>query len=285
MTRRCQAAARRSRPSMPPAASKTVRMLFIMHNFRAGLWGLAQQALEIFEPLFDLLQLGAQLAQFFFQLIHAAGLRGGCVRGLRSLDHHWLAAQQMSIAGFFLSGLLFEPGPERTARPFGQPLERSLGFAQFTKGKHALAAALDLAERLRPAQQECAKHGAFPAAEVQGLGDALRVLIDAAAACYEDGEAFLAKAFERALDGVGVVIDHGLAIVLLVAAGDQGIQAERIILGRSRFFLEQSAEYARLFGAKRGDGHRSPEQKSAGRQSGRSRKTLPPGRAAGTSAF
>jgi hypothetical protein len=121
---------------------------------------------------------------------------------------------------------------------------------------HALDARAQLARLLRPAQQQLGQHGDLRRLELELGVDLVAVLLHALAGeLHEVHEARDAQA----QDGVGhLALGHGhqrVAVVLLVAARGESVEAQRVLLGRGELLLDEDAQHAGFEGLELDVGH------------------------------
>ena len=136
-------------------------------------------------------------------------------------------------------------GEQREAES-DRPSKPEDGFHLFEVGKvvHAGATIAQLAHGLRPPEHELRHERQFPAAQVELLRDAVTIFGDAIAATGHDGgEALGSQHFQRVLHGAVVKGDHRIAVRLLVASSDQGVERQRVIFRSRNVFFQQRAEH------------------------------------------
>jgi hypothetical protein len=161
----------------------------------------------------------------------------------------------MSVTGFAGAGLAREDGGERAGFVAGcvgggtgrEAFEGGLDGGKVVEGIEAVGAAAEFAGSLRTAKHEKAEDGGLVAAEVKDGADAVLVLGDAGVADRGDeGEIF--EGVEGLADLLFGEIEDGVAAGALVARVDQGVEGERIVLGRGDLFFDEGAEDAELDG-------------------------------------
>ena len=150
----------------------------------------------------------------------------------------------MRVAGFFGAGLAGKnTGQRRFA--LGQAVERGDDVVERFEVVHAVGAAAEFAGSLRSAEKQDADDGDFAAVEVEDFLQAVFELGDAAVgAAGGAGQAFFLQRGEGVADGGFVERHHRVAIVFLVAGVDQGVERERVVVGRGDVFFDQGAEDA-----------------------------------------
>ena len=155
------------------------------------------------------------------------------------------ARQQVAVARLLEAGLARQFLDELH---FGQPVQRALHGFQIVELVEPLGAAAQFAHGLRPAQHQHAHHGRLAAAQVELLGEPLRVLGHAAVAAGDPQGQPLACASPSSASStvVFVVVHHRVAVGFLVAGVHQGVQRERVVI-RAWRSLFPSARRARAF--------------------------------------
>jgi hypothetical protein len=170
----------------------------------------------------------------------------GCDWGLLGGGGNWgfgdRAAEEVHPAGFSGAGLALHEEDEWLFAG-GEAFEGGDDGGVVVEGVHALGAGAELGGCLWTAEEQRAEHGDFVAAEVEDVANAVLEFGDAAVGVGADeAEAF--KVEEGGADiGFGELGD-GLAIVLLVAGVDGGVERERIVLRRGDLFFDERAEDA-----------------------------------------
>ena len=128
-----------------------------------------------------------------------------------------------------------------------QPLQRLPHCRQTLEAVQALAAALQLARRLRPAQHQHRQQRQFLAVHSERLGQEVTVLAGAAAgAAGETGPPSLRQAPQRLHHRRLVVGGNGVAIGRLVAGQPQRVEGERVGVRRRPLLLDQTADHPDL---------------------------------------
>ena len=159
----------------------------------------------------------------------------------------------MSVACFFRSGLAGEQFHERRLTVH-QEIEGGMDGVQVVERVHALGARSEFAWRLGATEEQDADQGGLVAMEIEDVGEAMLVFCDAAVGGGGAGEALFAEGVEGAADGVFVEIHHRLAIGFLVGGVLEGVEGERVIVGRGDFFFDEAAEDAG-FGGREVESH------------------------------
>jgi DNA-binding response OmpR family regulator len=154
----------------------------------------------------------------------------------------------MRVARLFGTGLAGQHfGQGRIA--LYQALQRGLRVAQVFKAVKALGAPAELARSLSAAQQQHAYYGGLGAGEVENFLRAMLEFGDAAVgAASRPGKAFLLKRVECAADNALVQSDHWIAIVLLVAGIDEGVQRQRIVVRSGDVLFDERSQDASFDG-------------------------------------
>ena len=150
----------------------------------------------------------------------------------------------MHVAGFLGAGLAWKD--RRQGRfALGQAVERGDDVIEGFEVVHAVGAAAEFAGSLRSAEQEDADDGDFAAVEVEDFLQAVLVFGDAAVgAAGGAGQALFLQRGEGVANSGFVEGHHRVAIVFLVAGVDQGVERERVVVGRGDVFFDQGAEDA-----------------------------------------
>src|SRR5690349_9017489 len=113
-------------------------------------------------------------------------------------------------------------------------LQAGLHGAQIVEGVHALGARAEFAGSLRAAEQQDAKNGDLVAIEIESFLEAVFVFGDAAVRGTDGADEGLAvERMEGLANGDFVESHDRLAIRLLVAGVDKGVQGERVVFGSS----------------------------------------------------
>ena len=125
----------------------------------------------------------------------------------------------------------------------GETVEGGGDGGEVVEGVHAVGAAAELAGGLGAAEEQEAEERGLVAAEVEYGADAVLVLGDAGVAVGSD-EAVLFEGVEGLADLLFVEVEDGVAAGALVAGVEERVERERIVLGRSDLFFDESAEDA-----------------------------------------
>ena len=138
----------------------------------------------------------------------------------------------------------------------GQPRQRVFDVGQRTERVPALGALLELARRLRAAQQQHAEQRRLRPVEPERLLRDVAMLDHALPGRLDPaGQLLGAQRVERGVDlGLAVVHDR-VAVRRLVARGHDRVERQRIVVGRRDRLLHEAAEHPRFFGSER---RRSP---------------------------
>src|ERR671925_113943 len=130
-----------------------------------------------------------------------------------------------------------------------QGTERPLHVLERAEPVQALAALLQLAERLRPAEHQRRQERELGIREVERLVEEVPVLDrPASGTAREPHPALPGESLERRPDRRLVVLDDRVAVRGLVASEPQRVQRERVDIGRRPLLLDQAAEDADLDG-------------------------------------
>ena len=150
----------------------------------------------------------------------------------------------MGVAGFLGAGLAGEnSGQGRLA--LGQAIERGDYVVERFEVVHAVGAAAKFSGSLRATEEEHADDGDFAAVEIESFLQAVFEFSDAAVGTAgRASEAFFLQRGEGVANRGFVQRHHWVAIVFLVAGVDQGVEGERVIVGRGDVFFDQGAEDA-----------------------------------------
>jgi hypothetical protein len=201
-------------------------------------------------------QLRLQLGHGRFQLGHALGqarvgriaaaAAAGVLRRQRRAIH--FTAQQVHVAVFALAAGTRQHHQQRAL----QALDGVAGFVGVGEAVQALAARDQLAQRLRPAQQQQRQqHGLLPGQVQRGL-QAVLVAVGARGEVLA-GQAQRLQLAQRVLHAAGVDVHHRLAGGLLVGGRLGGVDRQRIGVRGGRLLLHQAAQQAGLHGVEQGD--------------------------------
>jgi hypothetical protein len=175
----------------------------------------------------------------------------GWSRGGDGFGHGGFAGEQVGPAGFFCAGGFGHEDDERVGFAGGQFVQGVLGGVVVGEGVHAAGAVAEFGDGLRSAEQKHGKDRQFTAREVEEFAHPVAVLLDAAARFSDEGgEAQFAERFQGGTD-VGILVGgDGVAVGFLVAGVGQGVQRERVIVGRGEVFFDERAEYSGFDGVK-----------------------------------
>jgi len=165
---------------------------------------------------------------------------------LRRMWSWGLTGEEVDVAGFFRAGLTRKDCSEGRFA-LSKAVEGGSDIVGRLEMVHAISAAAKFPGRLWAAQQEHAHDRTFPAVQVKDLGQAVLVLGDAAvSAAGGTGETLFLQCRKGLADHAFVEGHDWIAIVLLVAGVDQGIQGKRIVVRGGDVFFDQRAEDARF---------------------------------------
>jgi hypothetical protein len=157
---------------------------------------------------------------------------------------------------------------QRRSRARGESAQQRVDLLGLGVVAHARDAGLQRSRRLRSAQQQLREHGELGRADVQHLVELVAELRHAAAAVDPRDDALLLQRHQRTRDLERHQLGDRVAVVLLVAAVDQRVLAERVGVGHGRLLLDQRADDA-LLGAVEADHPLTP---SCRRHQGGSRR-------------
>ena len=150
----------------------------------------------------------------------------------------------MHVAGFLGAGLA-RKNPCQRRIALSQAVEGGDDVVEGFEVIHAVGAAAEFAGSLRAAQQEHADDCDLAAVEVEDFLQAVFELGDAAVgAAGRAGEALFLQRGQGVANGGFVERHDRVAIVFLVAGVDQGVERERVVVGRGDVFFDQRAEDA-----------------------------------------
>lgn len=169
------------------------------------------------------------------------GCGGGC--GFAGLGS---AEEEVGVADFLGAGLAREQSDERRLA-LHEALEGRVDFAEVGKGMHALGAAAQFTGSLRTAEEEFAENGDVRSEKIERFLEAVLEFGDARIGGGGAGVAELIKGAKSGADGVFVEGHEGIAVGFLVAGVDEGVERERVVLGRGDFFFDEGAEDAGLY--------------------------------------
>ena len=161
----------------------------------------------------------------------------------------------MRVAGFFGAGLPREDCREGRVAVC-KAIESGDYVVEGFEVVHAVGAAAEFAGSLRSAEQQDTDDGDFAAIEIEDFLQAVFEFCDAAVgAAGGTGHAFFLQASESVADCGFVEGHHRVAVVFLIAGVDQGVERERVVVGRGDVFFDQGAEDAGFeFGEDEGHG-------------------------------
>ena len=150
----------------------------------------------------------------------------------------------MGPAGFLLTGAARLPAHDGIVAG-AKTLERGLDVIDRFERMKAIAAAAQLPGGLRPAQKQQRYHRLGRTVEMPGSVEIVVPARGPAAENFPD-QLLVLKAVERALNLTLPHFHHRLAIRFLIAGGDEGVDRQRVVLGRGQLLLHQTAENANL---------------------------------------
>ncbi len=150
----------------------------------------------------------------------------------------------MHVAGFFGAGLAREYGGER-GLALAEAVEGGDDVVEGFEAVHAFGAAAEFAGSLRTAEKQHAEDGDLAAVEVENFLQAMFVFSDAAiGAAGGARETFFLQGGECIADGISVERHYGVAIIFLIAGIHEGVEGQRIVIGRGDVFFDERAENA-----------------------------------------
>ena len=113
---------------------------------------------------------------------------------------------------------------------------------------HAGRTAAEIAFGLRAPKQQLAHDGQFQFVDAEPFVREMAVARDAAATLHFSHNAKLPQAVERQLDLVRLQLHLRVAVAFLIAAGDQGIETHRVLVGGGLALFDKHAEHASING-------------------------------------
>jgi hypothetical protein len=131
-----------------------------------------------------------------------------------------------------------------------ETFEGGLDGDDVVEAVEAVGAAAKLAGGLGTAQEKKTEDRCLVAAKVEDGAGTVLEFGDAGIANRSD-ESEILERMERLADLLLVQIEDGIAAGPLVARGEEGIEGERVDLGRSDLFFDESTENAKLDGIER----------------------------------
>ena len=160
-----------------------------------------------------------------------------------------LFLEQVSPARFLLARFALQSFDERLVAG-DQSAQSVFNFLDRSEAVLALAARLDLPDRLRPAQQQDRERCRVAVGEAQSV-EGVRVLERAAPGAADSlRELALSQSKHRRCDRALVVCDDRVSAGALVARGSERIGAERVRLWRRGGLLYERTQHTNLFGRK-----------------------------------
>lgn len=160
----------------------------------------------------------------------------------------------MGPAPLLLAGRARQLGGERLLPLLGiggrELAQRRLHLADGREGVEPVAAAAQLARRLRAAQQQQRHDRLGRRREPPAAVEVVRPPEGARPFAAPD-EHVLEEAAQSRLDLPLGEVGHRVAVALLVAGRDQGVDRHRVVLGRRLLLLEQRTEHPALDGIER----------------------------------
>jgi hypothetical protein len=228
--------------------------------------GLFEEFGEAVEVLAEFAEFPGEDGDFGFELGHAlfevfgffgtqrCGVRRSRGVGVRcgfgvtmrwgGFEGFYVSGEEVGEAGLFGAWLAREDFDQRFGFAGDETLEDGLDVAKLVEFIHALGAGAEFAGGLRAAQEKDADYGDFAAGEVEDFLDAVLVLGNAGVSADGAGEALGFEAVEGLADFGFVERGDRVAVVLLIAGVDQGVEGERVVLGGGDFFFDEGAEDA-----------------------------------------
>jgi hypothetical protein len=146
----------------------------------------------------------------------------------------------MGVGGFFGAGLAGEERDERRLA-LHQQIESGVDGVEVVKLVETLAAGAKFAGSLRAAEEQDTEERDFVAMEIEGFLEAMLELGDAGGDGGGAGQTEVVEGVQGLADGVFVEVGDGLAIGFLVAGVEEGVEGERVVLGRGDFFFDEGA--------------------------------------------
>ena len=153
----------------------------------------------------------------------------------------------MCITRFFGAGLTRQEGDEGRFALHEQGKSGMHGI-EVLKSVHAVGTRAQFAGSLWPAQKQNTKQRNFVAVKIEHFLKTVLEFGDAAVRISRAYEELVRKRTQRLADGVFVKRHDGLAIRLLIAGIQQGIDGERIVFRCGDFLFNEAAEDASFGG-------------------------------------
>src|SRR5207253_1701993 len=190
-------------------------------------------------------QLRLERAELFFETLHALLQRfGGCPAALGGRGGRRYTTQHLRPARFFLTGTARKLARQRIGRR-GQSLQRFLHFRDGRERVKPIAAATQLARRLRPTQEQ-QRHDRLRG--VIQLKRRFEIVLPPHRPPSDKlpDELLLLQHIERVLHIGFSDFHHRLPIRLLIARRNQRVDGERVVLGCRHLLFRETAEDAKL---------------------------------------
>ena len=143
-------------------------------------------------------------------------------------------------------------------------VERRGEIGQRRYRHHAAGALAQLAVGLGPAQQQLDEHRGLAALDLERIREAVLVAVGPSAHAADERDQLLrAQRIERVEDLVLPEIRHRIAAALLVAAVDEAIEGQRVLLGSRQTLLGQHTEHSSFIEAQL-ERHSRPPREGTG---------------------
>ncbi len=139
-------------------------------------------------------------------------------------------------------------------RTLRHPAQAPFHLATVGEGVQPLGAGAELTRRLRAAQQQHGEHGTLVGLEAEPFVESLVVLQRPTPGVgpHHPQQSPVLQGAGRALHGLLVEVDDGIAVAGLVAGLPQRVGRERVRRGHRRLLLQQTAQHALLVGLEDG---------------------------------
>jgi hypothetical protein len=168
-----------------------------------------------------------------------------CLRGCRLICH--VSGKEMRVTSFFRSWLSRQQFHQRWLAVH-QETQRGMDGIEIVEGVHALGARAEFAGGLRAAEEQHADQGGLVPMKVEDVGEAVLVFRNAAVGGGGAGQTLLGQSVESAADGVFIEVHHGVAVRFLIGGVLERVERQRVIVGCSDLFFDETAEDASLDG-------------------------------------
>lgn len=212
-------------------------------------------AFQLLEPLFKIGDAAIERSNDGGEVVGDGWRRGEWGRDADGI------AEQMGEASFARAGLAGKKKDEWAIRrggldgrgAGGETIESGGNRGEVVEGEEAIGARAEFAGGLRATENEKAKKGGLVAAEIEDSAGVVLVFGYARACAGEataswGGEAAILEGMEGLAENLFGEIEDGIARGPLVGGGLQGVERERVDVGRGDLFFNQDAEHAEFAG-------------------------------------